>query len=430
MASTQSLWKNIASLGALQVFNFALTLSTLPYLARTLGVTGWGGVVFVQMVLNYLSWVANWGFYLGATKRIAAERADKQALSHIFMATWVAQWWLTALLMLMLAIGIGTVPMLRDNQGLYFAGAGLLIGNALTPLWYLNGLEKIRESAIIQMAVKLLALPNIFIFVSDSSDAATYLAINSACSIIVGVLTMWWIYKSKAIDFDFPLIHDVRSAIVNEYRLFVSALWANLNATLIPAALGIWGGAAELGYYNLADRARSAAITILHPITHALFPRMCYLFSNEKARAMQLLKYSGASMLVLSCGMSGGLLLFSNEILAVLGGKEFQQGSVALKWLAFSPVCTTISAFIIHQILIPSNESRGYLRAMFCTLILSAILIIPAVSGYGAQGAAAASIGAELFTVLFLSFYVWSQKLLRFEKKLNESKHSPGDIKA
>ncbi len=414
MAPAQSLWKNIASLGALQVFNFALTLSTLPYLARTLGVTGWGHVVFVQMVLNYLCWVANWGFYLGATKRIAAERADKQVLSRIFMATWVAQWWLTALLMLILAIGIGTVPMLRDSQGLYLAGVGLLIGNALTPLWYLNGLEKIRESAIIQMAVKLLALPNIFIFVNDGGDAAAYLAINSISSIIVGVLTVWWIYKSKAIGFAFPSINDVRLAIVNEYRLFVSALLANLNATLIPAALGIWGGVTELGYYNLADRARGAAITILHPITHALFPRMCYLFSNEKARAMQLLKYSGASMLLLSCGMGAGLLLFSNEILAILGGAEFQQGSVALKWLAFSPVCTTISAFIIHQILIPSGESKGYLRAMFCTLVASAVLIVPAVSVYGAQGAAAVSVGVEFFAVLFLILHVRSEKLLRF----------------
>ena len=195
---------NIASLGALQMFNFALTLATLPYLARTLGVAGWGHVVFVQLIINYLMWVANWGFYLGATKRIAAVRADRETLSRIFVVTWVAQCCLTVLLAGALVISINFVPMLADKKNLYHVGAGLLLGNALTPLWYLNGLEKIRESAIIQIGVKIFALPFVFILVQETSDTATYLAINSASAITVGMFTMWWIHRSGAIRLYWP----------------------------------------------------------------------------------------------------------------------------------------------------------------------------------------------------------------------------------
>lgn len=407
-----SLRLNIASLGVLQIFNFALTLATLPYLARTLGVAGWGHVVFVQLIINYLMWISNWGFYLGVTKRIAAVRADREALSRIFVVTWVAQWCLTGLLAVVLVISINVVPMLADNKVLYLTGAGLLLGNALTPLWYFNGLEKFRESAAIQIAVKIFTLPLIFTLVQERSDTATYLAINSACAVSMGVFTMWWIHRSGAIRWHVPRLREVITAISQGYRLFLSTFWANLNGTLIPTVLGIVGGAAELGYYNLADRARGAAITILHPITHALFPRMCYLFHHDRAQALRLLKRSGMTMLVLTFTMSAVLLLFSSDILRVLGGKDFLGSASALMWLAFTPVFTTTTAFIIHQILVPSGNAQGFNKAMFLTLLLNAILVVPAVSFLGAQGAAIASFSTELFAAIYLIIYVRQQKLL------------------
>ena len=408
----QSLRMNIASLGALQMFNFALTFATLPYLARTLGVAGWGHVVFVQLIINYLMWVANWGFYLGATKRIATVRADREALSRIFVVTWVAQCCLTGLLVGALVISINVLTMLADNKVLYLAGAGLLLGNALTPLWYLNGLEKIRESAITQIAVKILALPLIFTLVQEKSETATYLAINSACAVTVGMFTMWRIYRSGAIRWHWPHLREVSTTLAQESHLFISTLWGNLNGSLIPTILGIVGGAAELGYYNLADRARSAAIAILNPITHALFPRMCYLFQHDKAQALRLLKRSGVVMLVLSGSMSVTLLLFTSDILGVLGGNDFRSGASALMWLAFTPVFTTTSSFIIHQILVPSGNTQGFNKAMFLTLLLNALLVVPAVSFLGAQGAAIASFSTELFATIYLIIYVWQQKLV------------------
>lgn len=412
MSAGPSLRLNIASLGALQAFNFLLTLATLTYLARALGATGWGRVVFVLMVINYLMWVANWGFYLGATKKIAAERSDKESVSKIFVTTWVAQWFLTTLLAGVLLICMNVLPMLADYKDLYFAASGLLLGNALTPLWYLNGLEKVRESAGIHIVAKILALPFIFTMVNEGSGAVIYLAINSACAVTVGVLTMWWIYRSNAIFWHIPSFSDILAIVAQEYRLFLSSLWANLNGSLIPTVLGIVGGPAELGYYNLADRARSAAITVLHPITQALFPRMCNLFRNDQAQALYLLKRSGAVILALSTMMSLFLILFPSDILKILGGNDFRTGESALRWLAFTPIFTTVSSFITHQILIPSGANREYSKIMFLTLLLNAILVVPGVSFLGAQGAAVVLFSTELFAAIYLIIYVWQHKLL------------------
>ncbi len=412
MISYRGLWANIASLGALQACNFALTLATLPYLARTLGVTGWGTVVFVQLVVSYLIWIANWGFYLGATKNISSERADKYGLTRIFMATWLAQWCLTVAALAFLLWGIFVLPMIETKKDLYLAAAGLLVGNVLMPLWFLNGLEKIRESAGIQIAVKLIALPFIFIFVKQEDDLATYLWINSISSLCVGTFVTIWLFRSRLVDFAVPERSHVLAAITNDVHFFFSSMMASLNSALVPTVLGIFGGPNQLGYFNLADRARSAAITILHPIIHALFPRMCYLYSKERVTAMSVMKYSAVGMIIFSLAISLTLWIFSEKVALVLGGSNFQEATVVLQWLALTPAITTASSFIIHQILIPAGLYRGALVGTLLSLLLTGVLAYPAVMAHGAYGGAAVVLATELFLALFLSSFVYRRRAL------------------
>ncbi len=415
MIKNISLLKNIASLGALQAFNFTLTLATLPYLARTLGVFGWGSAVFVQLIVNYFIWVANWGFYLGATKRIAELRENQAKQSRVFISTWVAQWCMTIVLLLTLVITTVTIPSFHENWELFFSASGLLIGNVLMPLWYLNGLEKIKESALIQITVKIVALPFIFLLVNSAEDTVVYLWINSVSSILIGAMVVIWIHRSNFFDYIRPTLLDIRTAVTKDYQLFISTIWANINSTVVPTTLGIIGGEASLGYYNLADRARSAAIQVLHPITNALFPRMCYLFTNEKTNAIRLLKLSGGFLLISSIILSLCLYFWSEEIISLLGGASFQEGSSVLEILAFSPLFTTMSAFVIHQIVIPSGEFKMYVRSIFLTLILSLILVYPVITALGVKGAAITSISTELLTLCFLLLYIRSKNI--FEKK-------------
>lgn len=407
-----TLWKNIASLGVVQIFNFALTLVLLPYLTRTLGISNWGSIVFVQIVINYLIWVTNWGFYLGATKNISSNRNDHQSISRIFISTWFAQWCLTIVIVIVLAIGVAIVPYLAEKKDLYIAASGLIIGNALMPLWFLNGLEKIKESAFIQIAIKIIALPMIIMFVKKTDDVLAYLWINSIASMVGGFLVVIWIYYSRFIKLVFPKLSEIKEVIISDSHFFGSALIANLNASIVPTMLGIYGGTSELGYYNLADRVRGAATSILNPITHALFPRMCYLFAKDKRTAMHFLKYSVIALSLMSLPISLVIYFYSDEIILLLGGHVFESASYTLKIMAFCSVFTVLSSFIVHQILIPIGASKGYAIAVIGVLILNVLFVYPVISAYGANGGAAMVLGIEVITMIILYAYVHFKKLI------------------
>lgn len=403
---TPSLLHNIASLGVLQVVNFLLNLVMIPYLTRVLGVETWGRVVFVQLVVNYFVWFCNWGFYLGGTRKIAENRNNISVLADVFMATFFAQWVLTIASIVILSLLLLYVPFFSKDRLLYVYGIGLLVSNALMPFWFLNGLERIKEVAVIQVLAKVLSIPIILLFVRESGDAHLYIAALAGGAILMGVVTVIRIKKTYLFSYSLPGWKRMYVELKGCADLFFSTTWATLYGALTPTALGLLAGPTVLGYYNLADRARGAATTITQPITHALFPRMLYLFNSKPNEAIVLLKRSGAILFILSGTVSLILWLFAENVLFILGGKDFIAATGSLRWLAVTPLLSTISSFFIHQIIIPAQKSRFYNVAIFATLLLTAMIAVPAIYWMQAEGAAIVVFVAELFFASITLIYL------------------------
>lgn len=403
---TPNLMHNITALGVLRALSFLLNLAMIPYLTRVLGVEAWGRVVFVQLVINYFIWFCNWGFYLGATRKIAENRGDVAALTDVLRATFFAQGVLAAASVVILAVLLLFVPFFSKDGLLYACGIGLVVGNALTPLWFLNGLERIKEAAVLEIMAKALSIPLILVFVKESGDAHLYLAALAGSAVFAGAVAITRIEKTYPAFSSVPGWSRIYGELRESAHLFISTTWANLCGAVAPAALGLIAGPTALGYYNLADRARGAATTITHPITHALFPRMSYLFNSKPEDAIALLKRSGMILFAASGAVSALLWLFAGDIVLVLGGKEFIAATGTLKWLSAAPLLSTISTFFVYYIIIPARQSRFYHTATFATLLLAVLMVVPAVYWKQAEGAALAVLGAELFFVSITLMYL------------------------
>jgi PST family polysaccharide transporter len=397
------LGKNILGLGGLQIANFLTTLVMIPYLTRVFGVEGWGEIVFALLLINYLVWFSNWGFYLGAVQKIAACRNLRDQVSAIACQVWCAQLLLTAISILFLLFYSFYFSKLSLTP-LFIAGITLLIGNLMTPLWILNGLERVWEASLIQFLAKLLAVPFILILVHAQTDAATYIYINGIASISIGLCYLFWLVKSRQILLTKVCIKGVYERILMEKRLFVTSITGSMTEAVIPTFLGWSGNIEALGLFNIADRIKSAGITVLHPVVHALYPRMSHLFSANKKQAIELLKTSGLMLLFASGLISLVIWLFSSNLVVLLAGNEFHGASAYLNWLAAIPFVSTISSFIIYQILVPAGEERYFLYWSMIVLILNLLLIYPLVQLLGGVGAAITSSMSALVAlgVLFL----------------------------
>jgi O-antigen/teichoic acid export membrane protein len=402
----------------LQIANYLIPMVTLPYMTRALGVEAFGNVAFVQAVMALFVMLTDYGFSWSATQQIAAHRNDRRILSTIFSATWTAQWFLAIASLLLLGTAVRAIPLLQKNAELYVIGALLVIGNVLFPLWLLQGLERMRELAVIQISGRALLIPFIFILIQSPADAKLAVALIGLGPVLAGLLSLLWIKTNHIIDFRRPAFVDISAAFQGGSGLFFSKLTISSYTTLVPLVLGAVCGPAALACFNLADKARIAAQSMLTPLAQALFPRMIHLYATDANAARELLNRSIISVLIIG-GLSSALLWFSARwIIFLLGGDAYRSSVSVLRYLAPLPFVISISSVASLQILLPNNKITEFNRALRRGSVLAIILAWPFSFYLRETGAALVLLIAELFVCI----QMWS-----FVSKLSKEGRLNGD---
>lgn len=407
MKKSPRLIHNIAALGSVQVVGLLLPLITLPYVTRVLGVEAWGRVALVQIILGYFGLVTNWGFALSGTRKIAAARGDNQKLSEIFMASWAAQWLLGVVAIIILVVLIMFFPFFHANALYYAFGLGVIISGVLLPVWFLNGLERMKHVATIQIATRLITVPLIFIFIQSPADAPFMIAIGAASGVLGGIFTIIWMKKNLGLVWRLPRWNQMITELKEGGVIFGSTIWIGLYTTLTPTILGVVAGPIAVGYYALADRARQLAQSALSPISHAMFPRFSHLFQNDAAQARHLLRRSAKFILLLSASASLALWLLAEYIVILLSGEEFRPAIAVLKWLAPLPFVISLSNIFGVQIMLPNHKTKAFNRILGVAGTLSLCMIYPLIKWNGAVGASLNTFITECFVTLVMGHYLW-----------------------
>ncbi|MCF0207273.1 MAG: oligosaccharide flippase family protein, partial [Bacteroidales bacterium] len=76
--------ENFMYLSVLQVAGYIFPLITIPYLARVIGVEGYGKIAFAAGIITWVMTITDWGFNYTATRDVAKIRDDKQKVAEIF----------------------------------------------------------------------------------------------------------------------------------------------------------------------------------------------------------------------------------------------------------------------------------------------------------------------------------------------------------
>ncbi len=407
MTTAPKLIHNIAALVSVQAIGYVLPLITLPYVTRVLGAAGWGTVAWTQIVLSYFCLLTNWGFLWSGTRKVARLRSDPEGMSETFFAILIAQWLLGAVAIFLLLSLVLFVPLFHQFSAYYLFGIGIIAGNILFPIWFLNGLELMKQVATVQILTRLMAVPLIFLIVKRPQDAPLMIAIYAATNVCGGILALLWIRKNINLIWRMPRRTEVIAELKEGGVLFGSTAWIGLYTTLTPTVLGIVAGPAVVGYYALADRIRQLVQSIMKPISDSLFPRMSHLFANDAADARRLLLRSctiilpGAALASIVLWGSAGL------VVALLGGAKFKAAVPVLKWLAPLPFVIGLSNVFGVQVMLPRLKTKAFNAILAAAGAVSLVALLPLIHWKGAEGAAINTFGVECFVTLSMGLYLW-----------------------
>lgn len=399
------------SLAALQGIGFLLSLATLPYLLRIFSIVEWGEIVFVQLIVNYMIWLTNWGFYLGATKDIASSREDSKYLKQKFSAVWQSQFFLLGVIFLLLLIACQSIDYFIEKRDLYYASFGMVLGNVLMPIWMLNGLDLIKLGVAFQILSKLLIFISVFFLLDRDSTGSLYFYINSFGTLIAAILMQIWMRRINLLTFKYQTFVNVLTELRGNAKLFLGSALSITNNTAFSLFIGLNCGSQDLALFNLVDRIKGIGAAVINPIAHSIYPRICHAVSQNKEYGVRL-AYKFLGLIVgISSAIFIGIIIFSESIIDLIGGVQYSDAKILLMIVAISPVLNAASVNIANQILIANGRVTEYFRS----LLTVTIFVIPAlfiVSNYlGLVSSVILLVFSELIFLFLLAITVRRLKL-------------------
>lgn len=410
--SQDSLRKDVLALTVVQASNYILPLISFPYLSRVLGAENFGKVVFAQAFVAYFTLLVDYGFSWSATRKVAAHRENPFVLGKIFVNTLGAQWILLIIGGIICIIIVASIEKLRVDAAFYACAYLSVIGAAIFPVWFLQGMEKLRLLAVLQFLGRLFSLVLLFSLVKKSSDIVDVLIINALPSMLAGVVSLFFIFRNKFLYLTFPSLLGIKNELVDAFPIFTSRISISFYTLIIPLTLGWIAGPIALAYFNVADKLRSAAQSLISPISQAVFPRINHLISKRDDSVAGLIKNSGAAILLVSGSASITILIFAEYIIEFIAGYDFLGAVPVLRCMALIPFMVGVSNLMGVQIMIPMNYKKEFNIILFVAAMLCLSILWPLIRFNGATGAAMALLMVESFVSISMVVFLWRKGFL------------------
>lgn len=355
--------ENFFSLSALQIVSYILPLITLPYLIRILGVEKYGLVNFAIAFAIYFQIITDYGFSLSATREISVHRNNKNKISEIFSSVMIIKFFLMILSFILLYIVVFSFNKFAVNWMIYFLAFGIVIGNVLFPVWFFQGMEKMKYITILNIIANVIFTLLIFIFIKNPADYLYVPLINSLGFIVSGIISLWLIFNNFKVKFLVPSKKVLVSTFKDSTQFFLSRASVSIYTSSSTFFLGLFTNNVAVGYYSAAEKLYTAAQYLYSPISQVIYPYMSKM--RNKLVYRKIFKFTVVINIVL-CIL---LFLLSGFIINALYGSNFQESANVLRILSIALIIVVPSVLLGY----PFLAALGYQKYANGSVIIGSI---------------------------------------------------------
>jgi PST family polysaccharide transporter len=406
------LFENFLPLSFLQVANYIFPLITLPYLVRVLGPEKFGLISFAQAFTGYFIILTDYGFNLSATREIAIYREDKEKVSEIFSSVMVIKFFLFFLSLGIMSAIIFTFEKFRKDWEIYYLTFGMVLGQVLFPVWFFQGMERMKYITFLNILAKLIFTIAIFVFVRKVGDYLYVPLLNSLGFIVAGIIGLWIVLKDFGIGFRMPSWEGIKHQLKEGWYIFISTVAISLYTISNTFILGLFTNNTIVGYYSAAEKIIKAIQGLWTPVAQTIFPFFTNVYSKkpEDARVLliKLLKITGMVTFIISV-----LGCFSAPILIhICLGEQYKVSVKIFQILIFTFFAIGTNNILGIQGLVAFGYGKIFAKVVILGAIFHITLLIILVPLFSYFGPAIATVLTELFIFIVEFFILKGLKVL------------------
>lgn len=400
---------NVSALYVVYITSYLLPLVTIPYLTRVLGPDYWGLIAFAQSFGQYFVLIIEYGFTLSATREVAQQRDHKEKLSELLAGVMGAKLFLIVLSFSIGIIAKPFIPIFQEHPSFFWLAFFWAVSQSLSPLWYFQGMEKMRLVAALDVIAKTIATLCVFLFIHEAKQAPLFLVFQGIASFLSTFIAFCIAYRD--LHLRFPSLASTKRALSLGWTLFLFKSAVSFYTVGNTFILGLFVAPTYVGYYAGAERISKALLGLLNPIAQALYPRMNHLITHSKIEAAKLaqksLRFIGGG----SMALGFATFLLSPFLVKIMLGHEFQPASHTLKILSLLIPMIAISNVLGIQWMIPLKLDGFFNAIIILAGTLNIVLAVILAPIYSYNGMAWAVVISEIFVTICMYAVLVLKKL-------------------
>jgi len=399
------LFSNFFSLLVLQGSNYILPLITFPYLVQVLGVEYFGLLAFATAVIAYFGIITDYGFNLTATREISIHRDNKEKVVEIFSAVMMIKVFLMFLSFLLLSLLVFSFEKFSSDWEIYFFTFATVVGQVFFPVWFFQGMERMKYISYLNIFAKTIFTISIFVFVKEQSDFYLVPLLTSGGFIVAGIWSQILIYREFNVKFKLQSIEILKEYLYDGWHIFVSRIYVNIYTTTNVILLGFFTNNATVGYYSIAEKIVVAIGGLFQPANQTIYPYLARKYKEDFKLFLAFIKK--IALVFLSISFSFVLLgeYFKDTIVTLVTGTFNTEVSILLSVFLLRILTYPFGALFSNALII-MNRKKEFMAVMNYTVLLDLLLVPPAIYFYQAMGLVVSFIVVLFVHVSLLLYYL------------------------
>ena len=414
----QRLSDNFISLVILQMITYGLPLLLIPYLIRILGIEGFGLYSFILAIIMYGVQLSDYGFELSATYHISLHKENQAKKNEIFSSVLSIKFLIALAYFIVLSLLILFVDKLFAYKELLFLAFGIVFGQIIFPIWFFQGMEKMRYIMYINGFSKVLFVASIFIFVKDVSDLKILILLNSLSLILAGSLALYVVVSQFDVRFSFQPWSRLYYYLKEGWYIFTSKFAVEFYTTINIIILGFFATPLVIGYYAVSVKIIHALGSLLDPLTRTVYPYLVNVYQSSNETFMSKNKLLSAVIFLIMFPVTLLVGYFSEEILLLITGKEVALLNVQILQLFSLSLMVYLYGSQFTNMLVTVKETKFLNQILFLTAGINVLFAPIFVYSFGVLGMVSLSVFIAFFVTLGKGYYLFFYLNRKINKKI------------
>ena len=385
----KTLLHNFSYLILLQIASYVFPLITLPYLARVIGVEGFGKIAFALAVIVWVQTITNWGFDFTATRDVSRIRHDKQQVSVIFSNVLWAKVFLMLISFFLLVVLICCIPIFNNNALILLISFLTIPGYISFPEWFFQAMEKMGYITVLSLLSKLIFTLAVFVFIKNKEDYYLQPLLTSIGYLIAGMIALYQIVVKWHIRIIKPSFSSIIQTIKNSTDVFLNTLMPNLYSNMAVFMLGVFCGTVANGKLDAGKKFVDIGQRLLLVLSRTFFPYLSRKPEKQKYYAFCSLGISFVLFLFLFISAPFLIVFFYTE--------EFKDSVLILQVMSISILFLSLNNIYGTNYMIINGYEKDLRKITIIASCIGLVISFPLIYYLNVLGAALAITIARFF---------------------------------